>query len=176
MASVSKFEILTRPRDAEIGTRIKVEGGKLLDVSPAGAAPGTEVTVASLPGEKLAAKGDQADTAGKPSVGVALAPLSPELREQLELPEGTKGAVVANVMPDSPAERAGLAKGDIIVGIGNTAPPGATANYTIDCTSGCTTTTQLFLTAQVESDWQLTPTTAQSFTVPRGPPVNLGVK
>ncbi len=48
IASVSKFEILTRPRDAEAGTRIRIEGGKLLDVSPAGAAPGTEVTVGSL--------------------------------------------------------------------------------------------------------------------------------
>ncbi|MDP2306992.1 MAG: DNA mismatch repair endonuclease MutL [Pseudomonadota bacterium] len=48
IASVSRFEILTRQREAEAGTHIRVEGGKLLDVSPAGAAPGTEVTVASL--------------------------------------------------------------------------------------------------------------------------------
>lgn len=48
IASVSKFEILTRTRDAEVGTKIRVEGGKLMDVSPAGAAPGTEVSVASL--------------------------------------------------------------------------------------------------------------------------------
>ena len=48
IASVSRFELLTRPHDAEVGTRIKVEGGKLMDVAPAGAAPGTEVTVASL--------------------------------------------------------------------------------------------------------------------------------
>jgi hypothetical protein len=48
IASVSKFEILTRPRDAEAGTRIRIEGGKLLEVSPAGAAPGTEVSVGSL--------------------------------------------------------------------------------------------------------------------------------
>ncbi|MDP2314340.1 MAG: DNA mismatch repair endonuclease MutL [Pseudomonadota bacterium] len=48
IASVSKFDLLTRQRDAEAGTHIRVEGGKLLDVSPAGAAPGTEVSVASL--------------------------------------------------------------------------------------------------------------------------------
>ncbi|MES2637905.1 MAG: DNA mismatch repair endonuclease MutL [Myxococcota bacterium] len=48
IASVSKFEILTRQRESEAGTHIRVEGGKLMDVSPAGAAPGTEVTVGSL--------------------------------------------------------------------------------------------------------------------------------
>jgi DNA mismatch repair protein MutL len=48
IASVSRFEILTRPRDAEVGTRVVVEGGRLMDVSPAGAAPGTEISAASL--------------------------------------------------------------------------------------------------------------------------------
>jgi DNA mismatch repair protein MutL len=48
IASVSKFDLRTRPHDAEAGTHVRVEGGKLLDVAPAGLAPGTDVSVASL--------------------------------------------------------------------------------------------------------------------------------
>ncbi len=48
IASVSKFDLVTRLHDAEAGTHIRVEGGKLLDVAPAGAAPGTDIRVASL--------------------------------------------------------------------------------------------------------------------------------
>ncbi|MFZ5480312.1 MAG: DNA mismatch repair endonuclease MutL [Myxococcota bacterium] len=48
IASVSKMEILTRPRDAEEGTRVVVEGGRLRAAEPAGCAPGTEITVGSL--------------------------------------------------------------------------------------------------------------------------------
>ena len=40
------------------------------------------------------------------------------MRGQLELPKGTKGAVVAQVQPGSPADQAGLRAGDVIVGVG----------------------------------------------------------
>ena len=40
------------------------------------------------------------------------------MREQLDVPDGTKGAVVENVQPGSPAEAAGLQPGDVIVGVG----------------------------------------------------------
>ena len=52
------------------------------------------------------------------NIGVALAPLSPELRDQLNLPENAKGAVVAEVRPGSPAQLAGLQEGDVVVGVG----------------------------------------------------------
>lgn len=48
IASVSRMEILTRPHDAEIGTRVAVEGGQLQGVKDAGCAPGTQITVRSL--------------------------------------------------------------------------------------------------------------------------------
>ena len=48
IASVSKFELVTRAQGQEEGTRIVVEGGKLLAVEPAGAAAGTDISVASL--------------------------------------------------------------------------------------------------------------------------------
>ena len=48
IASVSRFTLTTRRHDADMGTRIRVEGGRLLDVTPAGAAPGTEIAVRDL--------------------------------------------------------------------------------------------------------------------------------
>ncbi len=48
IASVSKFEMLTRPAGAMEGTRVVVEGGKQLDASPVGCAPGTRVSVSNL--------------------------------------------------------------------------------------------------------------------------------
>jgi len=75
------------------------------------------VKVAQLPNEQVTANEDAAQ-AGRPQVGLALAPLSPELRGQLDLPEATQGAVVRQVRPDSPAEQAGLQPGDVIVAVG----------------------------------------------------------
>lgn len=114
---------VANPRDLAVAVAaVKPGDNTKIDIVRGGETKTVEVKVAALPSEKMADNGDQAETpAEKPTVGVALATLSPELRDQLEVPESTKGAVVANVMPDSPAERAGLAKGDIIVGIGNTA-------------------------------------------------------
>ncbi|MCO4745412.1 MAG: ATP-binding protein, partial [Proteobacteria bacterium] len=48
IASISRFEMLTRPHDEEVGTRIRIEGGELRDVRDAGCAPGTEIRVRNL--------------------------------------------------------------------------------------------------------------------------------
>ena len=48
IASVSRFELLTRPVDAPVGTRVMVEGGRLVDVQDAGCPPGTRITIRSL--------------------------------------------------------------------------------------------------------------------------------
>ena len=53
---------------------------------------------------------------GSPSLGVGLQALTPHLRQQLSLPDGTRGAVIAEVKPGSVAEQAGLPQGDVIVG------------------------------------------------------------
>jgi serine protease Do len=47
--------------------------------------------------------------------GVSVQALTPDLRQQLQTPEGTQGVVITNVDPDSAASAAGLQQGDIIV-------------------------------------------------------------
>lgn len=48
IAAVSRFELLTRLKDSDYGVRVKVEGGTLQSVEPAGCAPGTTITVRNL--------------------------------------------------------------------------------------------------------------------------------
>ena len=48
IASVSRFELLTRPKDAREGQRVVVEGGRLRLREPAGCPEGTQISVRSL--------------------------------------------------------------------------------------------------------------------------------
>jgi serine protease Do len=76
------------------------------------------VKVGALPNEQTADNDSHDATPQRARIGVALAPLSPEIRDQFDVPDGTKGAVVRGVQPGSPAEAAGLQPGDVIVGVG----------------------------------------------------------
>jgi len=49
-------------------------------------------------------------------IGIALNPLTPALARQLGIDEGVKGVLVGSVNPGSPAEKAGLKQGDVIIG------------------------------------------------------------
>ncbi len=82
-----------------------------------GAPMSETVTIAAQPDEQTADRG-AASGAETPRVGLALQPISPELRDQLDLPAGSKGAVVAAVEPGSPAEAAGIEPGDVVIGVG----------------------------------------------------------
>jgi serine protease Do len=87
-----------------------------------------DVKVGDQPAEKTA----QATEPGPQEhgkLGLALAPLTPDTRDQLQVPDGQDGAVVRAVRAGSPAEEAGLRAGDVIVGVGNlnvTSPSEAT--------------------------------------------------
>ncbi len=48
IASVSRFVLTTRERDSDVGTRIVVEGGHIIDTTEVGAPPGTIIDVADL--------------------------------------------------------------------------------------------------------------------------------
>ncbi|TCH97540.1 DegQ family serine endoprotease [Roseococcus sp. SYP-B2431] len=69
-------------------------------------------------GGKPGQRGEREQQRGGP-VGVALAPIDERARQALNLPEGARGAVVAQVRPESPAAAAGLREGDVIVGVGS---------------------------------------------------------
>lgn len=59
-------------------------------------------------------------TASQAALGITLAPLTPSLRDQLNLPSDATGAVIADVTPNSLADQAGLQQGDLLVGVGAT--------------------------------------------------------
>ncbi len=85
--------------------------GKSVDVN---------VTVGGNDDSKRAAndKGDgKVQPSNQPSIGVGLANLTPDLRQQLNLPHNVEGAVVASVNPDKSAAAAGIQTGDIIVSV-----------------------------------------------------------
>jgi serine protease Do len=56
---------------------------------------------------------------GSPALGVGLQPLTPNLRQQLGVPDNVRGPVIANVEQGSAAEQAGLQVGDVIIGVGD---------------------------------------------------------
>jgi len=107
----------------------KIRNGSQLQVAVSQTAPGSEiklgilrdgkpetltVKVGEFKGEKQVAEkeGDGSQQHGK--LGVALGDLTPEMRQQLNIPSNVQGAAVASVRPASPAEDAGLAPGDVI--------------------------------------------------------------
>ena len=59
-------------------------------------------------------------TVGKASLGLTLAPVTPEASSEFNLPGNAQGALIVNVKPDSPAGQAGLQSGDLLVGVGTT--------------------------------------------------------
>jgi serine protease Do len=73
-------------------------------------------TVGTMPSDTTADASPSGETA--PSVGLALGPITQDARGQLNLPEHTRGALVAQVQPGSAAEAAGIQEGDVIVGVG----------------------------------------------------------
>ena len=85
------------------------------------------VTVGGNDGDqKQASLGkDEGKTQSGPSIGIALADLTPDVRQELNLPDNVTGAVVANVNPDKPAAAAGIQAGDVIVSVNDKAVLGA---------------------------------------------------
>jgi serine protease Do len=104
------------PRDLAVDIAEVAPGADAaLDVVRDGAVQTIKVSVTTMPNEQVA---DRGESGARQGVGLALAPLSPDMRNQLDLPDSANGAVVAQVKPDSPAASAGIRRGDIIMGVG----------------------------------------------------------
>ena len=131
----------------------KIANPRDLAVNVAGIQPGHEahltvlhdgqnkdvtVKVGSLPNDQTASNDHQGSGDHHERLGLSLAPLSPDARSQLDVPDSVKGALVQNVQPGSPAEAAGLQAGDVIVGVGTHAvsSPGEAAKAMRSALSG----------------------------------------
>ena len=91
-----------------------------LDVVRGGSNQTLSTTAEVMPDQQVAdASSGQNDAGSQPKIGLALAPLTPDARDQLNLPDRVRGAVVAQVAPGSPADQAGLRSGDVLIGVGD---------------------------------------------------------
>ena len=73
------------------------------------------VTLAEM-GDRNGANGSSADKSeGKMRWGIGLGELTPDVRDQLQVPNQVHGAVIEQVQPGSSADNAGLQRGDVIV-------------------------------------------------------------
>jgi len=108
----------------------KIENGSALQVAVSETAPGTtiklgvlrngspqtfEVKVGEFHKNSEVASDGEAAGPQKGKLGLAVAELTPDVRQQLHIPQQVNGVAVQNVRPASPAEDAGLAPGDVIL-------------------------------------------------------------
>jgi serine protease Do len=108
----------------------KIVNGSALQVEVSGTAPGktvalgilrdgkpetAKVTVGEFHGDKEVAENSGPGPSKGGKLGLAVANLTPDLRQQLNIPEHVKGTAIESVRPASPADDAGLTPGDVIL-------------------------------------------------------------
>jgi serine protease Do len=110
---------IDNPRDLAVQVAAVKPGTETkLDIVRGGKAQTISVQVGELPNDQTAEAGG-GTTAHPAQLGLALGPITPEARDQLNLPQGTHGVLVENVRQGSPADQAGLQQGDVIVAVGD---------------------------------------------------------
>ncbi len=110
----------------------KIPNGSMLQVTVSEMTPGTAITLGILRDGKPqtlhvtvgefhntneVASNDGQGGQQRGRLGLAVANLTPDLRQQFNVPDQVKGAVIESVRPGSTAEDAGLAPGDVILGV-----------------------------------------------------------
>lgn len=86
--------------------------------------------------------------ANEPQIGAAVATLTPELRHKYQINESISGVVITDVQVDSPAAKAGLKEGDVIVSINNQSVSSSQdASQAIVSATGAGNTSALLLVA-----------------------------
>ncbi|HZZ71583.1 MAG TPA: PDZ domain-containing protein, partial [Pirellulales bacterium] len=94
------------------------EAGPTDPLAPAGSAAGGSIPGSAPPGSNNSAAG-RPGGAARPLLGVQTTIVTDAVRTRLNLPPGETGALVQAVSPGTPAERAGLQAGDVIIAIDN---------------------------------------------------------
>jgi len=90
-----------------------------LEVSREHKSRDVQVVIGAPPGDgRVASAGGPADDAATPRLGLALAPLTAEVRAHYGIEKGREGVVVARVERDSPAAKAGIRPGSLISMVG----------------------------------------------------------
>ncbi len=85
-----------------------------LNVMRDGKPVSVDLTVGQFHAKGQEASNEGAPGQGKGKIGLAVANLDDQARQQFHVPENVKGVVVQQVRPGSPAEDAGLQPGDVI--------------------------------------------------------------
>jgi serine protease Do len=108
----------------------QIVNGSALQVAVSQDTPGTEIALGIIRNgasqtinvkvgefQKSAEVASDGDAAGpqKGKLGLAVAELTPDVRQQLHVPQQVQGVAVQSVRPASPAEDAGLTPGDVIL-------------------------------------------------------------
>ena len=109
---------IKNPRDLAVQVAAVKPGEQAkLDILRDGKTETISLKVGQLPNEETAS-----NTSGpghEARLGLALGPITPDNRDQLNLPRGVNGVVITGVRQGSPADQAGLQQGDVIVGVGS---------------------------------------------------------
>jgi serine protease Do len=107
-----------------IGSKVPVEvvrGGKRLTLTAGIGERPSEAALLGQPERNDTPEKNDNDQPGaeaaRKSLGLTLQAMSPEIRQQLRLPDTVRGVVVAKVSPSSDAAEQGLQRGDIIVSV-----------------------------------------------------------
>ena len=106
----------------------KIVDGRALQVAVSETAPGTEIALGILRngkpetihvkvGEYFKQASEEANNSGSQHarLGLTATDLTPDVRQQLNIPDRVEGAAIENVQPGSPADDAGLAPGNVIL-------------------------------------------------------------
>ena len=75
-------------------------------------------TIQQQKNDEQVASNDQPTADNQPRLGLALAPLSEEMRQRLGMDDNQDGVLVQRVVPNSPAESKGVRPGDVILEVG----------------------------------------------------------
>jgi len=110
----------------------KVLNGSALQVAVSEDAPGSHISLGYMrhgkqqtvdltvgeyygKGNTQLADAGPGDAPNGGKLGLAVADVNSDVRQQLQIPDQLKGVAVANVRPESPADEAGIAQGDVIL-------------------------------------------------------------